>query len=105
MQLATRSAYDTRNNSDKNFGSGPRVAVIPVYPKEDTFGTWAVKNVVTASAFSLIWDIGSNVVSKFNKNVEAIPVKQMLKNIPRVAGIFLLIGGIFKLVNNAIDRA
>ena len=105
MQPALSGAYNTRQSSNKNFnGGGTTFVAVPVYPKEDTFVTWAAKNVITASVFSLVWDIGTNAVAKFSKNVERIPVKQMFQNVPRVAGIFLLIGGIFRIVNNAIDR-
>lgn len=105
MQTASNSAYYTRNNGPKrNFNGGTTVVAVPVYPREDSFGVWAAKNVITGAAFSAIWDIGTNVVAKFSKNVEQIPVKQMFKNAPKVAGIFLLMGGIFRLVNNAIDR-
>ena len=104
MQPALGGAYSTRQSSNKNFNGGTTLVAVPVYPKEDTFVTWAAKNVITASVFSLVWDLGTNAVAKYHKNVETIPVKQMFKNVPRVAGIFLLIGGIFRIVNNAIDR-
>ena len=105
MQTASRSLLNTRNNAgSRNFNGGTTYVAVPVYPREDSFGVWAAKNVVTGAAFSAVWDIGTNVVAKFNKNIETIPVKQMLKNAPKVAGIFLLMGGIFRLVNNAIDR-
>ena len=105
MQMASKQAYNTGNNSsNRNFNGGTTYVIVPTGPKEDTFATWTAKNVITASAFSLLWDLGTNAFSKINKNVDAIPFKQMLKNVPKVAGVFLLIGGIFKLVNNAIDK-
>ncbi len=104
MQTASHSAFNTRNTGRGNNFNGGRTFVAVQYPREDSFGVWAAKNVITGAAFSAIWDIGTNVVAKFSKNVETIPVKQMFKNAPKVAGIFLLMGGIFRLVNNAIDR-
>lgn len=103
MQTASHSTFNTRNASRNNNFNG-RTFVAVQYPREDSFGVWAAKNVITGAAFSAIWDIGTNVVAKFSKNVETIPVKQMFKNAPKVAGIFLLMGGIFRVVNNAIDR-
>ena len=105
MQTASGNLLSARSNSrNRNFNGGTTYVAVPVYPREDSFGVWAAKNVITGAAFSAIWDIGTNVVAKCNKNVEKIPVKQMFKNAPKVAGIFLLMGGIFRLVNNAIDK-
>ena len=105
MPMVSTQAYNTRKeSSNKNFNGGSTYVVVPVSQREDSFGVWAAKNVITASVFSLAWDMGTNVVSRFAKNVERIPVKQMMRNVPKVAGVFLLIGGIFKLVNNAIDK-
>lgn len=103
VQTASNSVYN-RQNRNENFNGGRTFVAVPVYPREDSFGTWATKNIATGAGFSFVWDIGTNIVAKFNKNVDAIPVKQIFKNAPKVAGIFLLMGGIFKLVNNAIDR-
>ena len=104
MQMASKQAYNTRKGSSKNFNGGSTYVVVPAYPQEDSFGSWAAKNIISASVFSVAWDLGTNVVSKFAKNVEAIPAKQIFKNIPKVAGVFLLIGGIFRVVSNAIDK-
>ena len=104
MQMASTQAYNTRKSNTNGFKGGTTYVIVPASLKEDTFGTWAAKNVITASLFSVAWDMGTNVVSKFSKNVEAISAKQMCKNVPKVAGVFLLIGGIFKLVSNAIDK-
>ena len=102
--MASTQAYNTRKSNTNGFKGGTTYVIVPASLKEDTFGTWAAKNVITASAFSLLWDLGTNLVAKVNKNVDAIPAKQMFKNVPKVAGVFLLIGGIFKLVSNAIDK-
>ena len=104
MQTASNGAFNTRNVSSNNNFNGRTFVAVQTYPKQDTFGVWAAKNVITGAAFSAIWDIGTNIVAKFSKNVDTIPVKQMFKNAPKVAGIFLLMGGIFRVVNNAIDR-
>jgi len=104
MQMVSQQACNTRKSSNKNFNGGSTYVVVPVSPKEDTFVSWAAKNVISGSVFSLAWDLGTNFVSKFSKNVDAVSTKQMFKNIPQVAGAFLLIGGIFKVVSNAIDK-
>ena len=95
---------NTQNTVNPNFKGGYTYVAVPVTSREDSFVKWAGKNVVAASAFSVIWDLGTNVVSKFVKDVDAVSGKQMLKNIPTVAGVFLLVGGIFKLVNNIMDK-
>ena len=43
-------------------------------------------------------------LSKFSKNVDAVPLSRMGSNIARVAGVFLLIGGIFKAVSKVVDK-
>ncbi len=100
--IGMQQAYNTRQNGS-NF-NGCNVAVVPCGQQNDSFAKWATKNVVTASAFSLAWDLGTNVCSKFSKNVDSISAKQMAKNVPIVAGIFMLIGGIFKGVSHVIDN-
>ena len=103
--ISMQSAYITRKNSNSNpnFGNGCRYVAVPVGPEEDTFVQWAGKNIVTAAAVSLIWDLGTNVVAKFSENVPRVSAKNMLHNIPKVAGVFLLVGGIFKAVSNIMD--
>ncbi|MDD3593753.1 MAG: hypothetical protein PHX18_03895 [Candidatus Gastranaerophilales bacterium] len=78
--------------------------IVPAEIKKDTFIGWAGKNIAAASAFSVVWDLGNNLASKFFKSVEPITIKQMLHNIPKVAGIFLLIGGIFKAINGLFNK-
>ncbi len=105
--INAQSACFTRNTnsySNPNFKSGCTYIAVPVNAQEDSFVKWAGKNIVAASAFSVVWDLGTNVVAKFAKDVDSVSKKQMLKNIPTVAGVFLLIGGIFKLVNNIMDK-
>lgn len=105
MQTASNSVFNnTRTVNRGNNFNGRTFVAVQTYPRQDSFGTWAAKNIITGAAFSAIWDVGTNLVAQFNKKVDAIPVKQMFKNAPKVAGIFLLMGGIFRLVNNAIDR-
>jgi len=102
--VSMQSACITRNSrSNPNFGNGCRCVAIPVSTQEDTFVNWAAKNIVTASAVSLIWDMGTNVAAKFSNNIDSVSAKQMLHNVPKVAGVFLLVGGIFKAVSNIMD--
>ena len=42
--------------------------------------------------------------TNFSKNIDAVPVNKMVSNIARVAGVFLLIGGIFKAVSHIVDK-
>ena len=72
--------------------------------KGDTFAAWATKNIATAATFSVAWDLGTNILSNFSKNIDAVPVNKMVSNIARVAGVFLLIGGIFKAVSHIVDK-
>ena len=106
MPMSANQAYITRkNNNTANFNGSYEYVVVPAGSQhEDTFVRWAAKNIITASAFSLIWDLGTNVVSKWNKNVDKVPTKEMFKNVPKVAGIFLLVGGLFKAISNVIDK-
>ena len=76
-----------------------------VYSEQgDTFAAWATKNIATAATFSIAWDLGTNILSKFSKNIDAVPVNRMASNIGRVASVFLLIGGIFRAVSNIVDK-
>ncbi len=76
-----------------------------VYSEQgDTFAAWATKNIATAATFSVAWDVGTNILSKFSKNIDAVPLNRMGSNIARVAGVFLLIGGIFKAVSKVVDK-
>lgn len=102
MPVARSQAYNTRQESS-NFNGGT-YAIVPSGSQNDSFAKWAAKNVITASAFSLAWDLGTNACAKFSKNVDPISAKQMFKNVPIVAGIFILIGGIFKGVSHVIDK-
>lgn len=102
MQSANATAYNTRKDSS-NF-NGRTYAIVPNGNQGDTFASWAAKNVLTASAFSIAWDLGTNACAKFSKNIDPISAKQMVKNVPIVAGIFMLIGGIFKAVSHIIDK-
>ncbi len=78
---------------------------VPVnQPCEDSFAKWTAKNAISGAAFSLVWDLGTNMVAKCSKNVESVPTKEVLKNMPKVAGIFLLVGGVFKAISNIIDK-
>ena len=101
--INTQNMCITRNNSNPNFGSACRCVAIPVSNQEDTFIGWAGRNIVTASAVSVLWDMGTNIAAKFSDTVDAVPVKKMLHNIPKVAGIFLLVGGVFKAVDNIMN--
>ena len=98
--LITRN---TNNNSNPNFGTCRYVAV-PADAQEDSFVKWIGKGVANASAFSLLWDLGKNVVARFVKNVDYVSPKQMLKNIPVVVAAFLLIDGTFKVVDKLFDK-
>jgi len=86
--------------------SNPNFSGTSVYSAEqgDTFAAWATKNVATAATFSVAWDLGTNILSKFSKNIDTIPVNRMASNVARVAGVFLLIGGIFRAVSNIVDK-
>lgn len=91
------------HKQNQTFGSTQYV-VVPAEIQKDTFVGWVGRNIVAASAFSVVWDLGNNLASKFFKSVEPITIKQMGYNIPKVAGIFLLIGGIFKAINGLFDK-
>jgi len=83
----------------KSINCNPNFKGTTVYTdQEDTFAAWATKNVATAAAFSVIWDAGTNILSKFSRNIDSVPVGKMASNIARVSGVFLLIGGIFKVI-------
>ena len=96
-------AYNTRKEGS-SFNGGNNFVLVPANNGQDSFGRWAVKNVITASIFSLAWDLGTNACAKLGKNIEPVEVKDMFKNVPKVAGVFLLVGGIFKAVSHFIDR-
>ncbi len=72
--------------------------------QRDTFAALATKNIATGAAFSVAWDAGTNILSKFSKNVDAVPLNRMGINIAKVAGVFLLIGSIFRAVSNVVDK-
>ena len=105
MPVRTNQAYLTRkNNCNPNFKSNCNCVVVPVYQQEeDTFGRWAAKSILTGAAFSLVWDLGTNVAAKYSKNIDTISGKKMLSNAALLAGIFLLVGAVFKGVNKIFD--
>ena len=98
------SAYNTRKN-EKAFNGGSQYVLVPAESQQgDSFGHWAAKNVVTAAVFSLAWDLGTNACAKLGANIDSVSAKEMFKNVPKVAGVFLLIGGIFKAVSHFMDK-
>jgi len=105
--ISMQNAYITRKTSDStNFKNGTTYVIVPTEENQDSFVKWASKSVITASVFSALYDLGHNAAVKMNwlKNAEMVSGKQMMKNIPQVAGVFLLIGGIFKVVSDFIDK-
>ncbi|MCQ2957560.1 MAG: hypothetical protein MJ180_01510 [Candidatus Gastranaerophilales bacterium] len=105
MQISASQAYNTKKNSNTTDFRGCTCMVVPVgQQKEDSFIKWTTKNALTGAAFSLVWDLGTNVAAKCSKNIEKVPGKEIAKNVPKVAGIFLLVGGVFKLISNIIDK-
>jgi len=98
------SAYNTRKEGKNAFNGGTYVLVPAESQQGDSFGRWATKNVVTASVFSLAWDLGTNACVKMGANFDPVSAKEMFKNVPKVAGVFLLIGGIFKAVSHFMDK-
>ena len=105
MQISANQAYNTRKeNTNTNF-RGCTCLVVPVsQPQEDSFVKWTAKNAFAGAAFSLLWDLGTNAAAHYSSNIEKIPTKEVFKNIPKVAGIFLLASGVFKVINNIIDK-
>ena len=101
--INTQNACITRNNSNPKFGNACRCVAIPVTTQDDTFVGWAGRNIVTAAAVSVLWDLGTNIAAKFSDTVDTVSAKKMLHNIPKVAGIFLLVGGVFKAVDNIMN--
>lgn len=98
------NAYNTRKEGNA-FNGGSHYVLVPADTQQgDSFGRWAAKNVVTASVFSLAWDLGTNACAKLGANFDPVSAKEMFKNVPKVAGVFLLIGGIFKAVSHIMDR-
>lgn len=104
MPMAKSQTYAQSQETSNNNFKGTTYVIVPNGPKEDTFTSWAAKNILTASAFSLAWDLGTNACAKFSSTIEPVTLKQMFKNIPQIAGVFLLIGGIFKAVSHLIDN-
>jgi len=102
MPYASQALNTRTSNGNSSFNG--KCCVVPIDFEEDTFTRWVAKNVLTASIFSVAWDLGTNLVSKFKQSVDAVPAKQILKNMLVVSGVFLLVGGIFKLVSDAIDK-
>lgn len=104
ISMPTTCAYNTRKNGQA-FNGGSTYVIVPADTQQgDSFGHWATKNIVTASVFSLAWDLGTNACAKLGMNVDTISAKEMFKNVPKVAGVFLLIGGIFKAVSHFMDK-
>ena len=104
MQMTNNHAYNLSKNGSNNSFKGQTYVIVPSAPQGDSFTTWAAKNIITGSAFSIAWDLGTNLCAKFSKGVDAIPFKEMPKNALKVAGIFLLIGGIFRGVSHVLDN-
>jgi len=105
MQLSASQAYNTRKENNNTSFKGCTCMVVPIcQPQEDSFVKWTAKNAFAGAAFSLVWDLGTNAASHFSKNIEKIPTKEIFKNIPKVAGIFLLASGVFKAIGNIIDK-
>ena len=105
MQISANQAYNTRKeNKNTNFNGCTYLVVPACQPKEDSFVKWTAKNAFAGAAFSLVWDLGTNIAAHYSKNVEKIPTKEIFKNIPKVAGIFLLASGVFKVISNFIDK-
>ena len=104
MQTINNQAYNLSKNGSNNSFKGQTYVIVPSAPQGDSFTTWAAKNIITGSAFSIAWDLGTNLCAKFSKGVDAIPFKEMPKNALKVAGIFLLIGGIFRGVSHVLDN-
>ena len=105
MPRANANAYITKNSSKNITNKGGNTYVpVPANKNGETFLTWAAKSVLTASLFSFVLDLGTNVYAKHSKTVDNIPFKEMPKNALKATGIFLLIGAIFQGVSNLVDK-
>ena len=103
MPRAYTNGYITKNNNNTSYKGNGSYVIVPSQNKEDSFVSWTIKSVLTASLFSLVFDIGTNALAK-SKNLEPIPFKEMPKNALKATGIFLLIGTIFQGVSSLVDK-